>query len=459
MQYGNISRALVVAASAALAAGAVGACSASTSKAAQPAVPKAFTYWSGWRQSDPQAEVLQTAINQYSAQTGVKVTVEWHGPNVMADVADAEKNGQPLPDLTDGDLASVMSELAARNQAADLSDLYGRTIPGESEQLGDAVPQKYQALLKDEQGAMVLVPYQMTSEMVFFDKARHPELGGDGKPQTWDAFMGALSREKKPGEAPLALDPTPANAASWTEWVMERELDRDGFRKAAEEQRAPADGDPSLWSDPRLLDGAKKIEQLVKAGDFAAGYATEDTSESSLHSSDQRDKWAAGGAAMILGDTSLPDASAPTLGADLANLDSFVFPAIDADGNRGDNSASVDFVGFAVPQDAVNKDAAEQFVLYFMAKPRISLISTRADALTPRIDVPAPTPLEGVQAALINRTVFPDLDALLQDDEPWYTQVFEPLSVELVTGKVSAQQFVAELRDQSYAFWAGQTTS
>jgi raffinose/stachyose/melibiose transport system substrate-binding protein len=376
----------------------------------------------------------------------------------MADVAAAEKNGGPLPDLTDGDLASVMADLASQNQASDLTDLYDRPITGETEQLGDAVPQKYQALLKDQQGGLVLVPYQMTSEVVFFDKARHPELGGDGKPQTWDAFMGALSRERKPGEAPLALDPTPGNAAYWTEWVMERELDRGGFRKVAEEHQAPAGGDPSLWSDPRVLDGAKKIEQLVKAGDFAAGYATEDIGESSPHSTDQRNKWAAGGAAMILGDTALPAESASTLGADLANVDSFVFPAFETDGNRGDNSASVDFVGFAVPQDAANKDAAEQFVLYFMAKPRISQISARAGVLTPRIDVPAPDPLAGVQAALTNRTVFPDLDALLQDDEPWYTQVFEPLSVELVTGKVSAQQFVTKLRDQSYAFWGGQTT-
>lgn len=456
MQYGNITRGLGIAASAALAAGAVTACSSSKSKAAQPAAPKTFTYWSGWRQSDPQAEVLATAISAFTAETGVRVTVEWHGPKVTADVAAAEKSGGPVPDLTDGDLASVISDLASQNQATDLTDLYSRPIPGESEQLGDAVPQKYQTLLKDQQGVTVMVPYQVTSEMVFFDKQRHPELGGDGKPQTWDDFMGALSREKKPGQAPLALDPTPANAAYWTEWVMERELDKGGFLKAAEERKAPT-GDLSLWSDPRVLDGAKKIEQLVKAGDFAAGYAAEDTGEGSVHAADQQTKWASGGAAMMLGDTSLPNATASTLGPDFADVDSFVFPAIDANGNRGDNSASVDFVGFAVPQGAVNKEAAEQFVLYFMAKPRISMISSSAGALTPRIDVPAPVPLEGVQAALTNRTVFPDLDALQQDDEPWYTQVFEPLSVQLVTGKVTAQQFVTKLQEQSYTFWAGQT--
>ena len=116
----------------------------------------------------------------------------------------------------------------------------------------------------------------------------------------------------------------------------------------------------------------------------------------------------------------------------------------------------MDFDGFAVPQGAAQKDAAEQFILSFMAKPQISLMSTRAGVLTPRIDVPAPAPLQGVQTALTNRTVIADQDALLQKDPAWYTEVLEQLSVELVTGKVTAPEFVAKLRTQSYAFWASQ---
>jgi raffinose/stachyose/melibiose transport system substrate-binding protein len=458
MHYGNITRGLVVVAVAAMTAGAAGACSSSKPKAAAATAPKAFTYWSGWHESDPQAAVLKSAIDAYTAQTGVKITVEWHGPNVMADAAAAAKDGGAVPDLVDGDLAAAMSDLVSQDKAADLSALYSRPIPGETLQLGDAVPAKFQTLLRDKQNALVMVPYQMSTEVVFFDKSRHPELAGDSKPQTWDDFTAALARVKKAGQAPLALDPSPANAAYWTEWVLERELDHGGFPKTAEERQAPqTPGEPSLWADPRLLDGAKKIEQLVKAGYFAPGYAAEDTGEGSAHAADQQAKWAAGGAAMILGDTSVPDRTSPTLGTDLPNVDSFVFPAIsDADGNRGDNSASVDFVGFTVPQDAVNKDAAEQFVLYFMGKPRISKISSQADALTPRIDVPAPPPLEGVQAALTNRTVFADLDALPQNDGAWYAQVFQPLSTDLVKGKLTGQQFVAKLRDQSYAFWANQ---
>lgn len=458
MQNGNITRGLVIAAVAALTAGAAGACSSSKPKAAAAAVPKAFTYWSGWRQDDPQAGVLKSAIAAYTAQTGVTIDVEWHGPDVMADVAAAARSGGAVPDLVDGDLDAAMSDLAFQDKAADLSPLYSQPIPGESQQLGDAVPAKFQTLLRDKRDALVMVPYQMSTEVVFFDKSRHPELAGDSKPQTWDDFTAAMSRVKKAGQAPLALDPTPANAAYWTEWVLERELDRGEFLKTAEEHRAPVTpGEPSLWSDPRILDGAKKIEQLVKAGYFAPGYAAEDTAEGSAHAADQQGKWAAGSAAMILGDTSVPDRTSATLGPDLANVDSFVFPAIaDAQGNRGDNSASVDFVGFTVPQDAKNKDAAEQFVLYFMAKPRISQISSKAGALTPRIDVPAPAPLEGVQAALTNRTVFADQDALPQNDAAWYTQVFQPISVDLVKGKLTGQQFVAKLRDQSYAFWANQ---
>lgn len=200
----------------------------------------------------------------------------------------------------------------------------------------------------------------------------------------------------------------------------------------------------------RLVDGATKLETLVKGGYFAPGWNTEDTGTASAHAKDQQNAWAAGKAALILGGSWVPSETKRT-----ADVDSFVFPAMPNQGGLpSDNSAGVNFFGFAVPKAGENADAAEKFVLYFMAKARLSKISSEAGNITPRIDITAPSVLTSVQTALTNRTVFPDQDALMRDDSKWYTTVFQPASVAFMTGKLTPQQFVGKLKTDSAAFWA-----
>ena len=62
----------------------------------------------------------------------------------------------------------------------------------------------------------------------------------------------------------------------------------------------------------------------------------------------------------------------------------------DQGGIRSDNSAGVNFFGFAVPKAGKNAAAAEKFVLYFMNKDQLAAISTEAGNMTPRTDIPAP---------------------------------------------------------------------
>jgi raffinose/stachyose/melibiose transport system substrate-binding protein len=446
-------RGTALAAVAALAAGTTAACSSGTAAKSAPA-SKNLVYWSMWQQTEPQAKVIQKALDSFSQSTGVTVTVQWKGRTVLTDMATAIQAGQAAPDLVDGSINTVTADLVEPGRALDLTPMYGQQVTGENSLLSDVVPDKYMPLLSDTNNRAVMVPYEVASEAFFFDKARQPQLAGGGKPQTWAEFVAALAAVKANGKVPpLALDPITDNSAYWTEWILERELGPGQLKRMAEEKTAalPA-GTTSRWDDQKvqLLDGAQKIEQLVKAGYFAPGYATEDTSPKSTHAKDQQNLWASGGAAMVLGGTWTPSETAPALGASAKDVDSFIFPTTPApDGSRGDNSAGVNFFGFAVPKDGKHTDAAERFILYFMNKDRLSGISRDAANMTPRTDIPAPDALKSVQQALTNRTVFPDQDALMRDDGPWYQKVFQPLSVQLLTGKITAKDFVTQLRAQS----------
>lgn len=435
-------------AAAVVAATGVSACSSSTSKTAETESSKTFTYWSMWKETEPQAAVLKEALAKYKAATGVTVTVEWHGRTVLDDVAAALKAGKPAPDLADGSINTILGAAANGVPIADLSSVYQQPVPDENQNLADVVPDKYIPLLTDAHGAVVMVPYEVASEAVFFDKTKQPQLAAN-PPRTWDDFVKALDAVKAKGQAPLALDPIPGNCAYWVEWMFEREIGPGQFKRTAEERDATHVDGESRWDDARLLDGARKLEALVKGGYFAAGYAAEDTSSGSAHAKDQQNAWAEGKAAMILGGTWTPSETKRTEG-----VDSFVFPSMPDQGSiRSDNSAGVNFFGFAVPKAGKNATAAEKFILYFMNKDRLTAISTEAGNMTPRTDIDAPQVLASVQLALTNRTVFPDQDALMRDDSKWYTTVFQKNSVDFMTGKLTAPQFIAKLKADSGTFW------
>lgn len=440
-----------MAAAALVMAATVPACSSGKSSGASGASgdAKSFTYWSMWKEDEPQAAVIKEALASYQASTGVTVTVQWHGRGVLDDVAAALKAGKPVPDLSDGSINTILGAAAEGVAVTDLTSLYQQPVPGENQNLADIVPDKYMPLLGDANGAEVMVPYEVASEAVFFDKSRYPQLS-TYPPQNWDQFMTLLAQIKAKGQVPLALDASGGNAAYWVEWMFERELGPGQFKRTAEERAAAgADGD-SRWDDARLLDGAQKLEALVKGGYFVPGWNTEDTGTTSTHAKDQQNAWAAGKAALILGGTWVPSETKRTTG-----VDSFVFPSMPDGGSLpSDSSAGVNFFGFAVPKAGKNSTAAEKFVLYFMAKSQLSKISSEAGNLTPRIDIAAPGVLASVQTALTNRTVFPDQDALMRDDSKWYTTVFQPASVAFMIGKLTPQQFVSKLKTDSAAFWA-----
>ncbi|MFD0631151.1 hypothetical protein ACFQ9X_05405 [Catenulispora yoronensis] len=106
------------------------ACSSSTSTTPAAAASKTFTYWSMWKDNEPQAKVIQEALAKYKAETGVTVTVEWHGRTVLDDVAAAIKAGKPVPDLSDGSINTILGAAANGVPVADLTPVYQQPVPG-----------------------------------------------------------------------------------------------------------------------------------------------------------------------------------------------------------------------------------------------------------------------------------------------------------------------------------------
>ncbi|MFD8559097.1 extracellular solute-binding protein [Streptosporangium canum] len=395
-----------------------------------------LVYWSMWKAGEPQAKVLESAITSFTKETGVKVKVEWKGRDVSKQLAPTLNTRNVPADLVDSADRFVKSTFVATGQGLDLSPVYDMEIPGETgKKVGDVIDPKYREYATSE-GKAWLVPYEVLAEQIWYDGNALKDVAA-APPKTWDDFVSLLDRRKGVrGDGPLALDADIADySAFWTYHAILRDLGPGAFGAAA------TDATGAKFDDPAFVTAVQKIEQLVKSGYFVKGY------DGSKFPAVQQ-KWAGGGADFLLLGTFAPSETKPSAKEGFAYR-SFPFP----EGAKGEQTQEISLIGFAIPAKARNAEAAKRFVAYFMNKERLSKIASETDNITPRADIEVPAVLADVKKTLDTARTHPALDGVKMDHTDWYTKVFQPVNTELITGKVSAADFVAKLKSTSVDFW------
>ncbi|MGV9271247.1 ABC transporter substrate-binding protein [Kitasatospora sp. NPDC003701] len=420
--HSRTRRLLLAAAAAALAPGALSGCAAGADGGAS------FTYWSMWNQNEPQAKVIQAAAAKFTEDTGVRVTIQWQGRQVIQKITPTLKNGAAA-DLVDNSV-NALGALVAAGQSTDLSPVYAARIPGEAGTVGDVIPDKYKTYLNDRDGKPFMVPYSVATEGVWFNAAAYPELAA-GPPKTWDELVTKLDAIRATGVAPIAL---PSNDPYWTLLTLQRQLGTDGVRALA------ADRSGAAWDDPKVRAAVGKVEQLRK-NYFIKGYE-------STQGTQAQTSWAQGRAALYLNGTWVPGESRPNVPAGF-RYGNFQLPAIDG----GNTAVGVNFFGFAVPRTAKHAGDAQRFIAYFMNKDRLAGIATQALNITPRADIPAPEELAAVAKAIDGNDVYADQARLFVDYAAWATKAYTPNVVRFVQGVTTADEFVAQTRQASVDFW------
>ncbi|GAA4235114.1 raffinose/stachyose/melibiose transport system substrate-binding protein [Streptosporangium album] len=395
-----------------------------------------LVYWSMWKAGEPQAKVLESAIASFTKETGVKVKVEWKGRDVSKQLAPTLNTRNVPADLMDSADRFVKSTFVATGQGLDLSPVYDMEIPGEAgKKVGDVIDPKYRDYATAD-GKPWLVPYEVLAEQIWYNGDELKDVAS-APPKTWDDFVTLLGERKSArNDGPLALDADIADySAFWTYHAVLRDLGPGAFGAAA------VDKTGAKFDDPAFLAAIQKIEKLVKDGYFAKGY------DGSKYPAIQQ-KWAGGGADFLLLGTFAPSETKPSAKEGFAYR-SFPFP----EGAKGEQTQEISLIGFAIPAQAGNAEAAKKFVAYFMNKERLSKIASEAGNITPRPDIEVPAELADVKKTLDTAETHPALDGVKMDNADWYTKVFQPVNTELITGKASAADFVAKLKSTSVDFW------
>lgn len=395
-----------------------------------------LTYWSMWKVGEPQQKVMAKAVADFEKETGLDVDVQWQGRNNLQKLVPT-LNTNSVPDLVDGPYVKAVPALVATNQAHALGAAYARDVEGST--VSELIPKKYLDTIdiKLSNGQPWMLPYQITSDAVWYNAAEHPEIKKN-PPATWDEWIAAMNKIKGSGEAPLAADGDVAgyNAYYFTTLLL-REDGPGALEKVAKDKSGQA------WRQPDVLAAAEKVEQLVDGGYLIKGYRASKFPA-------QQQKWANNKAAFLFMGSWLPTESS-TYAAEGFDYASFPFPT-----TGSHKSMRVDFSGFMVPKKADDAEAAQKFAAFFLRKEYQDAWGAKAKVIPIREDAKTSPEMAGIQKSIKSAKQFHQ-----QNDGvafPGYNEkVFWPNSDKLFLGDMSAKEFVDAMAEDQARYWRNQS--
>lgn len=401
-----------------------------------PEKPESISYWSMWNEGETQQKVIAEAVAAWEEETGIKVNVEWQGRGVVQKLTPA-LNTNKVPDLVDAAYNKIAPILVTTGQAGSLQGAYDTEIDGE--QVSDLIPEKYlseNTNLTLEDGTPWMLPYSISSEGVWFDAATHPDWSTN-PPETWDDFMTVLDELKGGDQAPIAIDGDIGGYNS--AWFSSLMIGEHG-PGSVDDLITSEDG--SAWDAPEVLDIAKRVEALASGGYFIDGY---DASKFPA----QQEAWGSGKAALLFTGSWIP-AETSTYVKDGFEFDSFPLPT-DAE----EKYARAEFVGYVSPAKAKNIEWASNLAASVLSLDVQNAYGTEAMSLPVRLDAEVSPELQSIVDHLNESdAVYAAFDGAIY---PGYTdKVLFPINNDLVLGKISAEQFVANMKDATIDYWKNQ---
>jgi raffinose/stachyose/melibiose transport system substrate-binding protein len=378
-------------------------------------------YWSTWAQTEPQAKIFKAAADDFTAKTGIKVNIKYLGrdaaKNLPQDVAGADG-----PDVFDT-ATDHIAAFEAQKMTQPLDAVLKLPVPGEDgKTVADVLSPNVVKSATDKDGHLNFVPHTLISTAIWYDAARFPDVAA-AKPKSWTDFIALLAREKTAGKTPIAQDGLVNYYNAY--WFYELMM-----RTGGPGSLAALGTDPTNWDKTEVLEAAKDVAQLQPY--FQNGYM------GTKYPAAQND-WAQGKEALNINGTWLPAETHPQAPSDAAPS-SFAFPTVDG----GHDSVEVGSLGFAVSAKAKHVKASELFLSYLVTKANLAKIGTDALNIPARSDCPAPPALKSAQDAITTATETNlTYDGATANDK-WWNDVFLPLDDQLLGGKISPEDFVAQ---------------
>ena len=381
-------------------------------------------YWSSWSETEAQADALREAADEFmKANPGVKINFTFNGRDNRNLVGSAVSAGTKVTmmDANADNIKSMWSEMTL-----DLTPYFEESYEstGGQKYVDRIMPSMSGLSAKLFDGKYSYFPYAPQAFMIFCNKNIFDDCGITKYPETWTEFMDACEKIKAKGYTPVTTDSN--YATSWVGYYMSRLMGNDEVAKLS--------NDPSAWSNPKVLEAAKAIEDMAKKGYF------DPVIETNTYPNAQQSMVINEKIAMYINGTWLPNEVKESTPDDF-KWGSFAFPTVEG-GVDDQTSGCYSSYGIAINKDATEEEAkaAAAFGVY-VTTAFDQKFSDMANAIPVGVDGVWPDSLKDAQQVMSKYTNrYPSQTALILNGNS--KQIIADACLKLMGGSITAEEFV-----------------
>ena len=309
----------------------VALCAAMVGSMAVPAVTvqaadDTLVYWSMWEATEPQGKIIQEAVDAYTAETGVKVDLQFKGRTGNREALQPALDGGTQIDIFDEDIDRVNGMYA--KYLLDLEDMVKESGYEET-----AIPGLMAACRDAGGGTLKTIQYQPNVFAFFYNKDLFEQAGIEKEPTTWAEFLDVCQKLKDAGITPMTMDD--AYATSVVGYHLARLVGEEKVVEIVTEGK---------WDDPAVLQMAQDIEELASKGYYSEMVG------SNVWPAGQNTELALGTAAMYLNGSWLPNEVKDMAGEDF-KWGCFAYPELENGAN------GIETNNFGAQVFGINKDS------------------------------------------------------------------------------------------------------
>ena len=312
---------------------------------------KTLVYWSMWQETEPQADILKTAIENYeAANPNVTVEVEWQGRGVKDLISAAVAAGEHV-DIFDSDPINIYK--TDPSIMMDMTEFYDSESLDGSGKISDTI---MAGLLEWDQGMSEdysdgnyhSVPYNPYCMDFFYNKDHFEAAGIEKVPEPWEELDAACAALKAAGYEPIVTDD------AYAEMVFAYYLERLVGEDAVKEMNAS-----NSFENEAVLTALQAMEDFAQKGYFAESCAT------NKYPAGQQ-QFARQEASMYFNASFMASENAETAGDDFP-YGHFAYPTVPG----GEGVITENTVGgqaFMVNANTENKEEAYELLRYFVGQ-------------------------------------------------------------------------------------------
>ena len=310
-----------------------------------------LVYWAMWSEEEPQAKVIQAAVEKYTEDTGVEVDVQFKGRNGQREGLQPALDAKQQIDLFDEDVNRVNGSWG--DYTMDLEELAADYEAEHGNATLFTIARNAYAQAHDGDQTLHSIPFQPSIFGFFYNKTLFEQAGIEAVPTTWAELDAACAKLVDAGITPITGDTTYQTA--FLGYHLGRYLGQDGVKALVNDPNS-ADPEAVNWDDPRVAQAVADIEDFASKGYFSENIA------SNIYPAGQNQEFAPGNAAMIFCGSWLPNELKNTVAEDF-EWGYFNYPSVE--GGTDDSTANnIANQVFAINKDSKMAEEAFELITY-----------------------------------------------------------------------------------------------